>query len=117
MMFKRFQTSLKSAFHGPSMRKIQEKLTSKQVVVPIVYSLLIMCAFALVYALIGYKNLFVTTEDNEDKNIENSVTASIYLQSNAMGPVTPKNSLGNWLMTAQVTMGWLWYLAFIFVFF
>ena len=67
-------------------------------------------------ALVGYKNLFETDEKNKDRNIENSITASLYLQSNAMGPVTPINSLGNWLMTAQVTIGWLWYLVFVYIF-
>ena len=74
-----------------------------------------MSAFALVYALVGYKNIVETTEENKDKNIENSITGSIMLQSNAMGSVTPINSLGNWLMTAQVAAGWLYFLAIIYV--
>ena len=114
-IFKRFGESLKHAFTGPTFQKFQSKLTSREFVAPLVYSVLLVLAFALVYALIGYKNLFETNEKNKDKNIENSVVASVMLQSNAMGSVAPINSLGNWLMTAQVATGWLYFLAIIYL--
>jgi hypothetical protein len=74
-----------------------------------------MSVFALVYSLIGYKELFETNETNKHKNIENSITASIMLQSNAMGNVVAKNSLGTWLMNAQVLLGWLYFVSFVYV--
>ena len=76
---------------------------------------MMMATFALIYELIGYKNIFETTEKNRDNNIENSITGSIMLQSNAMGSVAPINSLGNWLMTAQVAVGWAYFLCIIYV--
>ncbi|AGE50281.1 hypothetical protein ATCVCanal1_704R [Acanthocystis turfacea Chlorella virus Canal-1] len=69
-----------------------------------------MVAFALVYGLLGYKNHFEVTDENKDKNWENSITASIMLQSNAMGQVAPITSLGRWLSTAQAAVGWVWFL-------
>ena len=114
-IFKRLGEGLKHAFHGLVIEKFKTKITSREFIAPLIYSLIMMSAFALVYALIGYKNIFETTEENKDKNIENSITGSIMLQSNAMGTVTPINSLGNWLMTAQVGAGWLYFLAIIYV--
>jgi hypothetical protein len=38
------------------------------------------------------------------------------LQSNAMGTVKPINSLGNWLSTVQVVLGWLYVLCLINIF-
>lgn len=114
-IFKRMGEGLKHAFNGPTIEKLKTKLTSREFVAPLVYSLLMMFAFALAYALIGYKNIFETNDKNKDKNIENSITASVMLQSNAMGSVAPINSLGNWLMTAQVAAGWFYFLAIIYV--
>ena len=114
-LVKRFVSSFQSAFQGPTFQKLQKKLTSREFVAPLVYSLVTVFVFALIYALIGYKNIFQTTDANKDKNIENSVIGSIMLQSNAMGGVTPINSLGNWLSAAQVMFGWLYFLALIYV--
>ena len=114
-IFKRIGEGLQHAFHGLAIEKFKEKITSREFIAPLVYSLMMMVTFALIYALIGYKNIFETTEQNRDKNIENSITGSIMLQSNAMGSVAPINSLGNWLMTAQVGAGWLYFLAIIYV--
>ena len=114
-IFKRMGEGLVHAFNGTAIEKFKAKITSREFVAPLIYSLIMMSAFALVYALIGYKNIFETTEENKDKNIENSITASIMLQSNAMGAVAPINSLGNWLMTAQVLFGWLYFLAIIYL--
>ena len=114
-LFKRFMSSLHSAFQGPTFQKLQTKLTSREFVAPLVYSLVIMFAFALTYSLIGYKNIFVTNDENKDKNIENSIMGSVMLQSNAMGSVSPINSLGAWLMTAQTALGWLFFLCIIYL--
>jgi hypothetical protein len=114
-IFKRMGEGLVHAFNGPTIEKFKAKITSREFVAPLVYSILMMFAFALVYALIGYKNIFETNAQNKDKNIENSITASVMLQSNAMSSVTPINSLGNWLMTAQVAAGWLYFLAIIYL--
>ena len=114
-IFKRMGEGLVHAFNGPAIEKFKAKITSREFVAPLVYSILMMFAFALVYALIGYKNIFETNDKNKDKNIENSITASVMLQSNAMGSVTPIKSLGNWLMTAQVLAGWLYFLAIIYL--
>ena len=114
-IFKRMGEGLVHAFNGPTIEKFKAKITSREFVAPLVYSILMMFAFALVYALIGYKNIFETNAQNKDKNIENSITASVMLQSNAMSSVTPINSLGNWLMTAQVLAGWLYFLAIIYL--
>lgn len=114
-IFKRLGEGLKHAFHGLAIEKFKTKITSREFIAPVVYSLIMMSVFALVYALIGYKNIFGTTKENKDKNIENSITGSIMLQSNAMGTVTPINSLGNWLMTAQVAVGWTYFLCIIYV--
>ena len=103
-------SSLFAAFTGPGMQKFASKVTSRAVVAPVIYALLCMAAFAVVYALVGYKELFEVTDENKEKNWENSVVASVMLQSNAMGDVTAKNSLGRWLMTAQVMCGWLWFM-------
>jgi hypothetical protein len=114
-IFKRMGEGLKYAFTKPSIEKFKEKITSREFIAPLVYSLLMMFAFALVYALVGYKNIFETNDKNKDKNIENSISASVMLQSNAMGSVTPINSLGNWLMTTQVAAGWLYFLCIIYI--
>ena len=114
-IFKRFGESLKHAFTGPAFQKFQTKLTSREVIAPLVYALVVMFVFALTYALIGYKNIFETTDENKDKNIQNSIMGSVMLQSNAMGSVVPINSLGSWLMTAQVAMGWLFFLSIIYL--
>jgi len=114
-VFKRIGEGFLAAFEGPAFDKFKMKLTSREVIAPIVYCLITMFAFALIYSLIGYKKLFETNETNEKKNIENSITASIMLQSNAMGNVVAKNSLGTWLMNAQVTLGWLYFVAFVYV--
>jgi len=114
-IFKRFGEGLKHAFAGPAFQKFQTKVTSREFVAPLVYALTTMAVFALVYALIGYKNIFETNDGNKDKNIENSIVASVMLQSNSMGSVSPINSLGNWLMTLQVATGWLYFLALIYV--
>lgn len=109
--------SIKSAFSIFTFQKLQTKLSSREFVVPLVYSVISMIVFALIYILIGYKNLFVTDEINtfKDKNIENSIIGSIMLQSNAMGAVVPINSLGNWLMTTQTMLSWFFVLAFIYL--
>lgn len=114
-IFKRFGESIAHAFAGPAFQKFQTKLTSREFVAPLAYALTTMFIFALVYALIGYKNIFETNDKNKDKNIENSITASVMLQSNAMGSVAPISSLGNWLMTAQVAFGWLYFLAIVYL--
>ena len=114
-IFKRLGEGLKHAFNGPAFEKFKTKLTSREVIAPLIYSLIAVFAFALTYALIGYKNIFVTTDQNKDKNIENSIMGSVMLQSNAMGSVAPINSLGAWLMTAQVAVGWLYFLAIIYL--
>lgn len=114
-VFKRIGEGIRHAFTGPAFESLKEKLTRRQFVAPLVYSLIAVFAFALTYALIGYKNIFETTEKNKDNNIENSIVASVMLQSNAMGSVTPINSLGNWLMTLQVTVGWLYFLCLIYI--
>ena len=114
-IFKRISEGLKHAFAGPAFQKFQTKITSREFIAPLVYALTTMFIFALVYALIGYKNIFVTTDQNKDKNIENSVVASVMLQSNAMGSVSPINSLGSWLMTAQVMFGWMYFLAIVYL--
>lgn len=110
-MFPKLIASIASAVQGPSIQKFVTKLTNRSVVAPIVYSLLFMVVFALLYGIIGYKNMFETTDENKDKNWENSIVASVMLQSNAMGTVTPINSLGRWLSMFQTFVGWLWYLA------
>jgi hypothetical protein len=74
-----------------------------------------MFAFALTYSLIGYKNIFETTDENKDRNIQNSIMASVMLQSNAMGQVVPINPLGSWLMTVQTALGWLFFLSIIYL--
>jgi len=114
-IFKRMGEGLKHAFAGPAFQKFQTKITSREFIAPLVYALTTMFIFALVYALLGYKNIFVTTDQNKDKNIENSIVASVMLQSNAMGSVSPINSLGSWLMTAQVMFGWLYFLAIVYL--
>ncbi len=114
-IFKRMGEGLKHAFTGPAIEKFKAKLTSREFIAPLVYSLVIVAAFALTYALIGYKNIFVTNDENKDKNIENSIMGSVMLQSNAMGSVAPINSLGAWLMTAQVAAGWLYFLSLIYI--
>jgi len=114
-IFKRMGEGLKHAFAGPAFQKFQTKITSREFIAPLVYALTTMFIFALVYALIGYKNIFVTTDQNKDKNIENSIVGSIMLQSNSMGSVSPINSLGNILMTLQVMFGWLYFLAIVYL--
>ena len=114
-VFKRMGEGIKHAFTGPTIDRLQTKLTSREFVAPLVYSLVIMFAFALTYSLIGYKNIFVTNDENKDKNIENSIMGSVMLQSNAMGSVSPINSLGAWLMTAQTALGWLFFLCIIYL--
>ena len=124
--------SIKSAFTGSTLRKFQKQFTEPKFIVPLMYSVISVVVFALIYALIGYKNIFETTEQctketcpardctdatcpDKDKNIENSIVASLMLQSNAMGLVIPINTLGNVLMTAQTIISWLVLLAFIFL--
>ena len=114
-VFKRLGEGVIAAFEGPAFEKFKMKLTSREVIAPIVYCLITMSVFALIYALIGYKELFETNEKNKHKNIENSITASIMLQSNAVGSVVAKNSLGTWLMNAQVLLGWLYFVSFVYV--
>ena len=103
-------SSMSAVFNGPVMQKFTAKITSRSVVAPVTYALIMMVVFALVYGLLGYKNHFEVTDENKEKNWENSVTASIMLQSNAMGQVTPTTSLGRWLSTAQTMCGWMWFL-------
>jgi hypothetical protein len=98
------------------MEKLSKKITSKEFIAPLIYSIILIVVFAVVYMVIGYKNIFETHEENKDKNVENSIFGSMMLQSNAMGVVKPINSLGNWLMTAQVTLGWLYVLCLINIF-
>jgi hypothetical protein len=105
-----------SAFTGPTFKKILTKITNKAVVIPFVYSIVLTAIFAVVYASVGYNKLFETTDANRHKNIENSITGSLMLQSTSMGTVIPKNSLGNWLMTVQVTLAWLWFTSIIYMF-
>lgn len=109
-MVPRVISSIYGAFTGPAMQKFGAKITSRAVIAPILYAILCMIVFALVYALIGYSKLFEVNDENKNKNWENSVVASVMLQSNAMGDVSAKNSLGRWLMTAQVMCGWLWFM-------
>ena len=109
-MAARFLTSLSSAFKGPTMDKFISKITSRTVVAPVLYALITMVIFTLVYGLLGYANHFEVKDENKNKNWENSVTASIMLQSNAMGQVVPTTSLGRWLSTAQTALGWMWFL-------
>ena len=116
-LFKKLGCSIKSAFQGPMMERLSTKITSKEFIAPLLYSFITMVVFAIVYALIGYKNIFETNVGivNKDNNIENSIVGSMMLQSNAMGIVKPINSLGNWLMTAQIALGWLYFLCLIYV--
>ena len=114
-LIKKFASSLKAAFQGPTFQKLQSKLTSREFVAPLTYSVLLMFAFALTYALIGYKNIFETTDENRKRNVQNSIMASVMLQSNAMGQVVPINELGAWLMTVQTAAGWLFFLCLIYV--
>lgn len=114
-LFRKLGCSIKSAFQGPMFEKLLTKLTTREFTVPLLYSFVCMIAFALAYSLIGYKNIFATNDENKDKNIQNSIVGSMMLQSNAMGIVKPINSLGNWLMTAQVTLGWLYFLCLVYV--
>ena len=109
-MASRLLTSLSSAFKGPTMDKFITKITSRSVVAPVLYALITMVIFTLVYGLIGYANHFEVSDENRNKNWENAATASIMLQSNAMGAVTPITSLGRWLSTAQTALGWMWFL-------
>jgi hypothetical protein len=106
-------SSVFAAFTGPAMQKFGAKLTSRAVVAPLVYSMLFMIGFALAYGLVGYNKMFEVTDENKDKNWENSIVASVMLQSNAMGSVTPTTSLGRWLSMAQTFVGWAWYLAIV----
>ena len=115
-LFKKLGCSIKSAFQGPMMQKLSKKITSKEFIAPLIYSIVLILLFAMVYALIGYKNIFETHDENKDKNVENSFFGSMMLQSNAMGLVKPINSLGNWLMAVQVTLGWLYVLCLINIF-
>jgi hypothetical protein len=115
-LFKKIGCSIKSAFQGPMMQKLSKKITSKEFISPLLYSIVLICVFALVYALIGYKNIFETHDENKDKNIQNSIVGSMMLQSNSMGMVKPINSLGNWLSTVQVVLGWLYVLCLINIF-
>ena len=108
--------SIKSAFTGSTLRKFQKQFTEPKFIVPLMYSVISVVVFALIYALIGYKNIFETHDENKDKNVENSFFGSMMLQSNAMGLVKPINSLGNWLMAVQVTLGWLYVLCLINIF-
>ena len=114
-VFKRMGEGIKHAFTGPTIDRLKTKLTSREFVAPLVYTVICVVAFALTYSLIGYKNIFVTNDNNKDKNIENSITGSIMLQSNGMGTVAPINSLGNWLMTLQVATGWLLFLCVLYL--
>ena len=124
--------STASAMSGFTFKSLQEKVTDRKFVVPLVYSLISIAVFALIYALIGYKNIFETNEPctnepcpakdcsdatcpDKDKNIENSIVGSIMLQSNAMGLVVPINNLGNFLMTTQAMLSWFFVLAFIYL--
>jgi len=115
-LFKKIGCGIKSAFQGPMMQKLSKKITSKEFIAPLIYSIILIFVFALVYALIGYKNIFETHDENKDKNIQNSIVGSMMLQSNAMGMVKPINSLGNWLSTVQVVLGWLYVLCLINIF-
>jgi len=115
-LFKKIGCSIKSAFQGPMMQKLSKKITSKEFISPLIYSIVLIFVFALVYALIGYKNIFETHDENKDKNIQNSIVGSMMLQSNSMGMVKPINSLGNWLSTVQVVLGWLYVLCLINIF-
>ena len=115
-LFKKIGCGIKSAFQGPMMQKLSKKITSKEFIAPLIYSIVLIFVFALVYALIGYKNIFETHDENKDKNIQNSIVGSMMLQSNAMGMVKPINSLGNWLSTVQVVLGWLYVLCLINIF-
>jgi len=115
-LFKKIGCGIKSAFQGPMMQKLSKKITGKEFIAPLIYSIVLIFVFALVYALIGYKNIFETHDENKDKNIQNSIVGSMMLQSNAMGMVKPINSLGNWLGTVQVVLGWLYVLCLINIF-
>jgi hypothetical protein len=102
-----------AAFTGPAMQKLGAKLTSRAVVVPIVYGVFMLTIFALIYGLIGYNKHFETTEENKNRNWENAIAASMYCQSGAMGPVTSKTHLGSVLMSLQTAAGWLYFLVVI----
>ena len=114
-IFKRIGEGLKHAFTGPAIEKFKTKLTSREFIAPLVYAVISVFIFALTYALIGYKNIFETTEQNRDKNIENSIMGSIMLQSSSIGNVSPINSLGAWLMTLQTAVAWLYFLCIIYL--
>jgi hypothetical protein len=88
-------------------------MQSADVTAAFVYSFGLVEIFAAVYALLGYKKHFVTTPENEDKNVENSIVASVMLQSNAMGSVSPRTSLGTWISAAQTVSRWAWQLLFV----
>jgi hypothetical protein len=79
-------------------------------VLAIAYALFCMILFGSIYAGIGYSTLFETTEENRNCNMENSIIASMMLQSNAMGSVVPINSAGRWLSAIQTCSGWVWML-------
>ena len=107
---------VKQAFTSEKMHKFIKKITNRNVVVPITYSLVLVIIFASIYALIGYNNIFETTSDNKDKNIRDSISTSIMFQTTAVGFVTPKNDLGMWLMNFQVLLSWLWSLCLVYIF-
>jgi hypothetical protein len=111
----KFISSISAVLTEPVIHKVGAKLTSRAVVAPLVYSVLSMIAFALVYGLVGYKNIFEVSDENRDKNWENSITSSILFQANA-GSATPINSLGRWLSAAQNAIGWFWFIVAVSIF-
>jgi hypothetical protein len=106
-------SSIAAAFSGPGVHKFVEKITSRAVVAPLVYAISIMTIFALIYGFIGYNKHFATSDENRNKNWPNAITASVMLQSNAMGQVEPITNLGRILFTIQTFLGWAYFLAII----
>ena len=77
----------------------------KILLIAFTWALFWMILFGSLYAGLGYKTMFETTDENRDKNWENSIVASMMLQSNAMGSVVPINSVGRWLSAIQTCSG------------
>ncbi len=82
--------------------------TMKILVLAIAWALFWMILFGSIYGGVGYSTMFETTKENENKNWENSIVASMMLQSNAMGSVTPISTAGRLLSASQTCLGWVW---------
>jgi hypothetical protein len=82
--------------------------TTKILVLAFAWALFWMILFGSIYGGVGYNTMFETTKENENKNWENSIVASMMLQSNAMGSVTPISTAGRLLSASQTCLGWVW---------